>query len=272
MKLANRHLAFVVITAVVLPVASLYAAADAADNANNYGTDYNNQNLGTGFGSVYVLTNSSNNSSNGGTFIGNSTANGGGSSGGINTNNKAFGLYANGGALTQVTRAFGAGGSNNSAALASGQVFSLALDNGYINSGSVIGINLLNASGTAQVTFQFTGGNADYFYRVGTGTLLDTGIPYTTGGLTLGLAEGNNDAFNLVVTSGSTTATLSGTAGSDISQFQVFNNNAGSGANYDLYFNSPMISDVPELSAWAMMPLFLGLLGVARWFRHAHSA
>ncbi len=254
----------------VLPLASLHAAANATDNANDpaYSGGFDGVNGGTGFGTNTL----SNNGTGGfGSFIGSATGNGNGGSGGtIDTNGKSFGLFANSGALIQDTRSFTAGGPNGNTALAVGQTFSLSLDNGFINTGSTVGFNLLNTAGTSQFTFQFLGGNADYTYSIGTGAQTDTGVGYTDAGLSIAFAKGAGNAFTLTITPQATgvATTITGAlaAGATISQFQVFNNNAAgtnTGPNYDLFFNSPTV--VPEPGSWAASLAGIGLLvGVQR--------
>ena len=234
---------FVAAASLALPLSSVHAAANASDNAGNYtaGGGYAGLNDGTGFGAYTV----SGASSTAGTFLGDSTGNAGGS-GGINTNGSAFGVYANSGSQLLVNRSFVADAAGQTF-LAVGQSFSLSFDNGYVTNGSTVGFNLLAADGTDRFTFQFLGGTNDYTINTGSGsTAVDTGVGFTGSGLSLVFTQLAGNAFTVAITpSGATTTTLTGTlAASNISQFQVFNNNAGTGSNYDVFFNNPTV--VPE--------------------------
>ena len=262
------------------------AASLASDNAGNttvYTTTgtYNGLNGGTGFGVFSVTA-----GANSGAFIGSSTANGGGggtAANGIDTGGSAFGLFANSGNQVTANRSFTVGGPNSSAILAPTQTFTLRLDNGNVATGTAtnglpdsVGFNLLNSGGTDRFTFEFIGGGTNYVFNLGTSTNVDTGIPFTSNGLTLAFTQGAANAFTFTVTpNGGTTTPFTGTlAAADISQFQVFNNNAGSGVGSDAFFNNPAI--VPEPSAstltTALGALALGLLVWPRLRRSARRA
>ncbi len=255
---------FAAAAAALLPISSLHAAALATDTAGNYNGTYAGLNSGTGFG-AYTVT--SNNTGNTGAFLGDSTKNGSGTSGGINdASGTSFALYANSGGQELVNRSFTADASGSSL-LAAGQTFSLGFDNGLVNTGSTVGINLFNANNVALFTFEFVGGGNFYSYDTGTGTQTNTTVGFTDGGLNLSFAQGAGNAFTFTVTPvGGTATTINGTlASSAISQFQVFDNNAGSGPQFDTFFNAPTV--VPEPSTWFISLAGLGLLGAVRRFR-----
>lgn len=257
------------------PAVSVFAAAAASDSAATYTNDYNGGNNGTGFG-VFGLTTTG---PTAGTFVGDSTANGTGGGAGINTTGKSFGVYAANGTTPAssavISRSFTAGGPNGTTILGSGQTFSLSLDNGFVNNttGNVgnVGFNLLNAGGTTRFSFSFTGGAADYFFYNGT-TNIDTGVAYTQNGLAVSFAQGVGTAFTLKITpAGGATTTINSTlaATGDVSQFQVFSTNNGSGSNYDLYFNSPTVT-VPEPTT-AVTVAMAGLAGVVGFVRRRRN-
>ena len=259
--------AFALGALITTPTISTFAAAAASDNAANYGTDYNGQNAGTGFGGFGLTTTGT----TAGTFVGDSTQNGNFPSGGINTTGKAFGVYAAVGSSAVISRAFTAGGADGTTILGSGQTFSLSLDNGYVTTNGNVGFNLLNDGGTTRFSLSFTGGSADYFYYNGTASV-DTGVSYTDGGLAVSFAQGAGNAFTLMLTpAGGTTTTINSTlaAVGDVSHFQVFSTNTGSGQNYDLYFNSVAVS-VPEPTTLVTFTLG-GLAGLAGLARRRHQ-
>lgn len=240
-----------------------HAASLANDNAGNYGTTYAGQNNGTGF-SAFTVTGGSNS----GSFIGTSTGNGTGGSLGIDTAGKSFGLFANSGETATASRSFTAGGPSGAATLDPGQTFTLRLDNGNINTNSSVGFNLLNGAGVDRFTFQFIGGQPDYFYNLGNSNNIDTGVGFTPNGLTLALMVGVNNAFTFTITpNGGATTTINGTlVDSDITQFQVFNNNAGSGVANDAFFNNPAITGaVPEPSTTLVSAVGALGLGLCVW-------
>ena len=247
------------VASVVLPASSVFAAATASDNAGNYAGSYDGLNFGSGFG-PYSTAGGSGNS---GTFLGSSNGNGG--TNGINTAGKSFGLYSSNGAFSRADRFFTIGGANNSNILGLGQTFSLKLDNGSINNGANIGFNLVNSTGVTRLNLNFAGGGSNYIYTssVTTSPGGNTGVAYTNDGLAITFTQGTANTYTLAVTpTGGATTTLGGTlTASDIAGFQVYNSNAGSGGSYDLFFNSPAVSNVaavPEPFTSAATGLLIG--------------
>jgi hypothetical protein len=243
--------------------ASNAASDNAADPAYIGGT-IDGQNGGTGFSNwVQVAQNGPGGS---GSFIGDATQNGNiPSGGGINVGGKSWGLYGNGGNTEVLYRDF-TGGS-----LSLGQSFSIGMDNGYIDSGNVAGFILRNGVDTSnknngqRFEFLFIGGNADYYIATNsTSPLIDTGVGYTDGGLLLNFTLTGADTFSLSITgltSGANTTitgALGGTSGSGIDSVALYNQNAGSGNHYDVYFDQMAIT-VPEPATAALVAA--GLLG-----------
>jgi len=199
--------------------------------------------------------------SNSGTLLGDSTSNGNGASGGINTGGQAWGLYAVNGAVSAAVRPF-TGGS-----LTIGQSVTIDFDTGSLDSGNgppSVGIGLQTLDGgtiaTNRIQFLFTSGDASYSMQVGASTI-NSGVGFTTGGLhltftltaantmnlTVGSLNGSNGGTNSVFTG----LSLGGVSGSGISQIRLFDSDAGSASNQDVYFNN--LAVVPEPSTFALI-------------------
>ena len=178
------------------------------------------------------------NTNSGGIFIGNSNNNGGGSSGINSSNNQAFGLYNSAGGTTETIRNF--------PALLSGQTIQFDLDNGYVNiSGPSVGVSLQNASGNSVWEFYFSGGASSY--AINAGPIPPTvNIPYSANGLRVILTLTSSSTYSATIQTlnGGTSygpytgSLLNPAGGQNITRFRAFNYNAGSGANYDFYFNN----------------------------------
>jgi hypothetical protein len=189
-----------------------------------------------------VLTN---NNGDGGGFAG--TFIGGSGVGAIDTSGKAFGMYANSGSYNY---SVGYRGFTNS--LATNQVFTLKFKNESIAAGQAIGWSLQNGTnaaatqdlttigGNSRFNFYFLGGGSDYLIWDGNG-VADSGVPYTSEGLTLEFALRTADTYRLVIKSADGSATLASFDGaplqgsSTVDSFICYNLNAGGGGN--LYFN-----------------------------------
>jgi hypothetical protein len=242
----------------------LHAAAIASDDASTYsGAWTNGENNGSGFG-PWQLTATSGNAG----FFTFTSQNNGHGDGNIDTNSLSWGLFANSGAESTAVRPFTTGGSNGSNVLGIGQQFMVSLDTGFIDNGNSVGISLQNGTGANELQFLFVGGQNDYTIKIGA-TTLDTGIGYTSAGMALVFTQGAGNSWNLSVTpNGGTTSTFSdATAGSatlpasDISQVQIFNNNAGNGGSNDSFANSLRVVPEPGVGAslfgaFAMLALF----------------
>ncbi|GAB4496711.1 MAG: hypothetical protein OHK0019_28940 [Saprospiraceae bacterium] len=220
-----------------LAVNQQFCANDQAD-ASTYNSGWTNGlNGGNGF-NAWSLSPASN-TGNAGFFIGNSANNGdgdGNANGDINTGGEAFGLYGNSGQTASAVRPFGA-------ALPTGTVFSLKMDNGFIESGGTVGWGLQNASGENLFEFYFRNGQPDYKTNDLTNEH-NTSIGFTDEGLTLQFTLQTATTYQLVVTPiGGASSTFSGSlknpaGGQVISRLRLFNANAGSGSQRDAFFNS----------------------------------
>ncbi len=247
---------------------SSQAALVASDNAANYTSWTNASTGGSGFGTWGLSTTGS----SAGFFLGSSTDNDNsnplpaGDTGDINTNSKAWGMYANSSSLATATRSFTGG------ALAVGQGFSLAFDNGIVDTGSSDTFSLLDASNNVLFTFGFTGGASDYFYSDSRAQGQDSGIGFTYFGLdtVFTLTSATTYSFTITPIDSSITAkTISGTINGSIAGFEAVNDNAGNGNNNNFYINSAAVSAAPN-SAVPLPASFgfvlvggLGLAGMA---------
>lgn len=221
-----------------------HAALVASDNAGSYTSWTNSSNGGSGFGTWGLSTMGS----NAGFFVGSSTANDNGNTlpagdtGDIDTNSEAWGMYANSSSLATATRNF------TGCALAVGQSFSLAFDNGNISFGSSDTFSLLNSSGNALFQFGFAGGTSDYFYTDSTSTAASTGVGFTYFGLNTLFTLTSNTTYSLTITPinpSLAAKTIFGTISGSITGFQAVNDNAGNGSTNNFYINSAAVSAAP---------------------------
>lgn len=271
--------------ATLLSAGNSFAAAVASDNASAWAYDalpnewVTGDNGGYGWGAWTLTT------TGGGHFIGSSTGNGDGvddgifggmpSDGDINstvgpapdqsgdpdphlTVGRAWGMYANGGGVTNAFRSFTSG------SMTVGQTFSMDFDNGHINTGGTVGLGLLNAAGATLWEIYFKGGNANYFNRDASGEVATT-VGYGDEGLNVSFTLTGAAAYSMILTrrdgvAQTITGTLIGEVDQNISQVRAFNANAGGGGPHDAFYNNMTL--VPEPSSSA-----LGLLGAVLLLR-----
>ena len=253
---------FVVIS-VANASASLLGSDSASDVAYNGGWTAGS-NGGTGFGAWSFVTSPGGNKGN---FVGTSANNGdgdGNSSGDINTANRAWGIWANGGGEIYAVRPFTGG------ALAVGQTLTIDMDNGFIDSGGVVGVRLTSSlttltNATREFEFRFVGGNSTY--DVISNPNQSSTLGFTDGGLNLVFQLTSATTYSLSVTRFHDTASpvvwnTTGTlvSGNPILGLALRNQNAGSNSQRDGFFNS--ISLTPEPASLSM--LALGLLVLRR--------
>jgi len=220
------------------PTPFVLASDNAAQPAYVRGLT-NGCNGGFGFGPWTISGTGAGGSTNG-TFVGTSVSNVHGAPG-IDSSGLAWGVYANSGANEDINRPF-------NAALAVGQTFSVDMDNGSNN--GVVGVGLHNAGGGRLWGVLCNGINQDYLVSEGSANgaiQVDSGVAVTTDGLhvSLTLTGPTNWTATLTTYSGQTN-TLSGIlmsqADESIAQFSGFNLNAGSGSDYNLFFNNLLIN------------------------------
>lgn len=236
-----------------------WAAAPASDNASEgaYSAGWaNGSNGGSGWGGGWTLSPITNLSQRG-FFVGNSAGNDGGDPGGngdINTTgSKAWGIYANSGQTADVIRQF-------YGALHIGDTFTVDFDNGWINSGNSVGLGLRDAGNTNRFEFYFAGGDSVYRINDNSSASRSTGIGWTGQGLRLAFTLTGTNTYSLTVSGVGTdgpgglpttiTGTLTGTVNSAIDRFRFWNYSAGSGSQYDAFFNSLSVtcSNAPAIT------------------------
>lgn len=142
----------------------------------------------------------------------------------------AWGLYANSGNLSEAKRIL-------SAPLATGEIFRVAFDNGFIDTGRGVGVALQNANGDTLWEFFFNGGDTNYSISGGT-----TDIGWTGAGMDVEFTLTGPTNYSATISpNGSTPRTIAGNletnADSSIVLFRAWNNSAGSGSDYDVFFN-----------------------------------
>ena len=165
-----------------------------------------------------------------GSFTGNSAGNAAAAAAGT-TGNPAWGIWSNAGGAVTATREMSA---------VMGQTVTLDLDNGFITNGSQ-GVDFRTSSASA-LTVKFTGGGSFYTVTDASGTV-DTTVGFTGSGIRMAVQVGQSGAYKLTIGSYTRTGTLASSATS-ITAVRPFSNAAGSGANYDAYFNNLSVSSV----------------------------
>ncbi|MBU1695250.1 MAG: hypothetical protein KKC51_14990, partial [Verrucomicrobia bacterium] len=190
-------------------------------------TDYNigwtnGQNAGTGFG-AWVFYTTTSDVSQAGFFIASNAPQ-------CNIGSKAWGLYANSEQMSEAKRLF-------STALATGDVFFVKMENGYIDTGRGAGIALQNAAGEDLWKIWFNGGDTNYSV---TGNTTDIG--WTGAGLEVSFTLTGTGTYSVnILPYGSSTRTITGNlenlADKTITHFRAWNYSAGTGSDYDYFLN-----------------------------------
>ncbi len=240
---------------IVEPIALTMDLTDSADDAA-YDTGWDAATSGgTGWTDNWTFTGRSGTAN---IFIGDSTSNGAGSNNDadINTGRKAWALYSGTTELIDATRNF--------PSLTPGDSLRLHMDNGWVSSGGSVGFNLRNSSGESLLEFYFAGGDSFYSLVDGSG-VNSTSIGFTDQGLDIEFTlTGTEDYSIRIVPIGaeSTAQTITGTlpspsGGQDIARLRLYSFAAGTGANYDVFFN--------DISVYARPDTILTGSGVEEW-------
>ena len=180
-----------------------------------------NDNGGSGFGG-WILNTSSGDGNLNGFFMSSDAA--------VNIGTPAWGLYANSSNLAETKRRL-------TNALAVGQSLRVRMDNGYINTGSGVGVALQNASSDILWQFFFNGGDTNYSI-----TDSSTDIGWTSSGLDIEVTlSGPTTYVSRITPLGGSTCTNRGNLASfadmSVAMFRAWNWNAGSGSDYDFFIN-----------------------------------
>ncbi len=204
----------------------------AMDNAGSgvYGDGWTAADVGgAGFGAWTLYAESSDPNLNG-RFIANAAS--------VDIGVPAWGLYAN--SVTNLSEAKRI----LNGPLATGQTFHVAFDNGFIDSGTGIGIGLQNAGGQTLWQFYFNGGDTNYNLS---GISGGSGIPFTSAGMDIAFTLTGPTNFSVTITpNGSSIKTFTGNLGtnadSSITLFRAWNYAAGAGSDHDVFFNRMAIT------------------------------
>ncbi|MEY2485831.1 MAG: hypothetical protein QOH39_1479 [Verrucomicrobiota bacterium] len=252
----------------VLGILSLYvtisvvdAAAPASDQASNSpyepgNTWVNGQNGGTGFG-AWVLTSGTNS----GFLMGTSSSNGAmPPSGNIDTAGKSWEMFASSGDTASAVRQFT--GPSGARQLAVGQSISLAMDNGVIQTGGMVGFSLNDGNGNPRFELYYLGGDSVDSYKINiNGTQFNLNLPFTADGFSnITFTLGASNAWSLSITENGVAGTMmyssasfSNLAASNIAQIDLFDVNAGSATNNFVFFNCLFMNAVPEPSVTSLL-------------------
>ncbi|MEM6782144.1 MAG: T9SS type A sorting domain-containing protein, partial [Bacteroidota bacterium] len=205
-------------------LAAPLSAQYVQDNASNYGTWDGNG--GSGFDAWTF--NDNGNSSETGRFIG-----------GCDVGTNCWGLYSNVAALSEAIRSL----TNE---LPVGGTLSIDMDNGNVDNGGSVGISFRNSSGQNLFEVFFQGGATNYTFADGDGSQ-DTGIGFTSTGLTITVKPTSLTAFDIDIIRLSDSQTYSVTGRTynqsgdqRIAQIRFFNFDAGMGGTANLHFNDAL--------------------------------
>jgi len=159
----------------------------------------------------------------------------------LNVGSRAWGLWANNGGLSEAIRPF-------ADSLHPGDVLRFKFENNWIAGGSSVGFNIQNRFGQDLVGLRFVGDTATYV--VDDDTIgRDTGISWTDGGLDIEFELLSPTTYRLEANGISIYGSFSPFIESYPSRLRVWNFNAGSGFEYNLYFTDISI-DGPSLPSF----------------------
>jgi hypothetical protein len=234
--------------------ALVIAADDASQSPYNDGWQ-NGDNGGSGYQAWTSIGNQSFPTGSGGGFISTTTNATDATQSQIGSSSKSWGMFGNGGGVGQAFRPFA-----STSTLQTGWVFSLDMDNGFIDTGSTVGFGLQNSSSQNLAEFFFVGGESSYKVNRSGGSVA-SGVGFTNQGLHLTFQLTSANSFAMTIDQltdglGTNVTTVTGdlisqTGGQSVSQLRLFNANAGFGGDHDAFFNNMVISAVPEASALA---------------------
>ncbi len=224
------------------------AATNGLDQAGDTAYDSGwtqGSNGGSGFG-AWILTTTTEDAGQAGHFVGDSTSNGGGPAtefdDDINTNDRAWGLYANNGQTASAVRPLLDG------PMMPGQTVEFYMDNGWVDGGAVGG-GLQNAQGQNVFEVLYRSGVYEYVDAMGIQT---SSVPFTDKGLKVSVTltsyatyTGRIESLNPVQGFDFSGTLMNPSGGAVITQVRFFNFNAGEGGERDAFFNVLSLSPAP---------------------------
>jgi parallel beta-helix repeat protein len=193
-----------------------------------------------GFGMGPWTLNPASNTPQNGFFVGDSTGNNG--MGGDSNNDddintapgsRAWGLYANSGQTASAVRSF-------LAPFTPGSVFEIFMDNGDVQIGGTVGFALQNSSGQDLLEVYFVGSGTQY--AVYGDTLIPSGVNFTREGVRVVITLTTASTYQATLTrlvdgAGNTVSGNLRNNPGPISRLRLFNANAGTSPDNDVFFN-----------------------------------
>jgi parallel beta-helix repeat protein len=235
--------AFGILLLLAHPAQAQLPPPTAQDTASDSAYDppppgWNNGDNG-GFGMGPWTLNPALNTPQNGFFVDYSTGNNGMSGdtngdGDINTPvNRAWGLYANSGQTASAVRNF-------LAPFTPGSVFEIFMDNGYVQIGGTVGFALQNSSGQDLLEVYFAGGDTEYTVRGN--TPISSGVSFTREGVRVVITLTTASTYQATLTrlvdgAGNTVSGNLRNNPGPISQLRLFNADAGTSPDNDVFFN-----------------------------------
>ncbi|MSU58846.1 MAG: hypothetical protein EXS35_11890 [Pedosphaera sp.] len=145
----------------------------------------------------------------------------------------ALGIYGGTSGDMVATRTF--------TALTAGQVVSIDIDNGNVETGKKVGFSLQTSGGTDLLQFYFLGGAT--FYKYNDGTEKDTTVGFQRTGVRVQFVLGLGNTYTLIVTpcGGATTTYTGSFAAGSIAKLKLFNQNVTGGSDHNFYFNNFLV-------------------------------
>jgi hypothetical protein len=222
---------------------------DAADGAYSGG---NVHGLNGGYGFSPWISNPTSNTGTAGNFQYTSSQNGNGASGNIDTSGKSFGLYANSSAFSDLVRPI-------NVSMSGVRTVFVDWDCGWIDNGQYSYVAIGN------YRFGFTGGGTNFWYDIGAGQI-DTGLAFSTDGISLKLALNGTGGYNFSATSLATTSVFATAnfSGAQIpTQIRAVNSNAGFNASNNSYINRLKVV-APEPGSFVAVGVGLAIAFMAK--------
>jgi Starch/carbohydrate-binding module (family 53)/Glycosyl hydrolase family 57 len=152
---------------------------------------------------------------------------------------KGFGLYANSSGWVAARR-------NLPSAMEVGDVFTLRMDNNWIDSGGRVGVALATAGGVNRMNFYFIGGGSTYRIDDATDNR-DSGTAYTGDGTLLTFTLTSSNSYSLSTGANVISGTLGGSA--PITQLVASNSNAGPNTERNFYLGEMTFTEQLSTSA-----------------------